>query len=106
MFECDALGLSILPMETFKAHKSRDDKPPKVFKTSHNFQVDLLTTFGRGRTSPILLKELGCSAQALPFMDYLAEESMEVVALYGSGVLVKVPTPLGYAIRKLLIAQA
>jgi hypothetical protein len=30
---------------------------------------------------------------------------MNTVALYGSGVLVRVPTPLRYAIHKLLVAQ-
>jgi len=30
---------------------------------------------------------------------------MEVVALYGTGVLVRVPTPVRYAVHKLLVAQ-
>jgi hypothetical protein len=83
----------------------RDDRLPKVFKSASNFSVDILTKFRRGRKSPILIEELGCSAEALPFMEYLAEESMEAVALYGTGVLVKVPPPMRYAIHKLLIAQ-
>ena len=38
-------------------------------------------------------------------MEYLAEESTEAIALYGTGVLVSVPAPIRYAIHKLLIAQ-
>jgi hypothetical protein len=90
---------------TFKAVMSRDDRLPKVFRSSNNLQVDILTKFGRHRKSPILIDDLQCSAEALKFMEYLAEESSEAVALYGTGVLVNVPLPMRYAIHKLLIAQ-
>lgn len=90
---------------TFRAHKSRDDKLPKVYKAANGFQVDILTKFGRGRKSPILVDELKCAAEALTFMEYLSEESIQAVALYGTGVLVRVPPPMRYAIHKLLIAQ-
>ena len=90
---------------TFKAHMGNDDRLPKVFKSSDNFSVDILTKYGRGRKSPLLIDNLGCSAEALTFMEYLAEESMETVVLYGTGVLVKVPPPIRYTVHKLLIAQ-
>jgi hypothetical protein len=90
---------------SFKAQMGVNDRLPKVLKSSNSFSVDILTKYRRGRTSPILIEKLGCSAEALTFMEYLAEESMETVALYGAGVLVKVPPPLRYAIHKLLIAQ-
>ncbi len=90
---------------TFRAQMSRDDKLPKVFKAANNFQVDILTEFGRHRTYPRLVDGLLCSAEALSFMEYLGEESTEAVALYGAGVLVNVPSPMRYAIHKLLIAQ-
>jgi len=90
---------------TFKARMQQEDCLPKVFKADDNLSVDMLTKFGRGRKSPILIEELGCSAEALPFMEYLAEDSMEAVALYGTGVLVRVPPPLRFAAHKLLIAQ-
>jgi hypothetical protein len=90
---------------TFKAHMSREDVLPKVFKAATNLQVDIVTRFGRGRTSPVLIDGLKCSAEALTFMEYLAEESVEAVALYGPGILVSVPPPTRYAIHKLLIAQ-
>jgi hypothetical protein len=90
---------------TFKAQMQRDDRLPKQFKASNSFSVEILTKYGRGRKSPVLFEDLGCSAEALSFMEYLAEESMEAVALYGTGVLVRVPPPMRYAIHKLLIAQ-
>lgn len=80
------------------------DKLPRVFR-SKNFQVDVLTRFGRGRKSPVAIEALGCAAAALSFQEYLAEETMEVVALYGAGVLVRVPTPARFAIHKLIVAQ-
>jgi hypothetical protein len=89
---------------TFKAHMSRDDTLPKVFKAANNFQVDILTKFDN-RKSPVLIDDLQCSAEALSFMEYLAEETVEAVALYGTGILVSVPPPIRYAIHKLLIAQ-
>lgn len=90
---------------TFAAKMNQDDTLPKLFEAKGGLQVDVLTKFGRGRSTPILVKELGVSATALPFMEYLAEESMEAIALYGAGVLVRVPPPLRYAAHKLLIAQ-
>jgi len=90
---------------SFKAKMQTDDRYPRVFKSKDNFSVDILTKFGRGRTSPILVDNLMCSAEALPFMEYLAKESIEAVALYGTGVIVRVPPPARYAVHKLLIAQ-
>ncbi len=90
---------------TFKAHMGNNDRLPKVFKASNGFQVDVVTKFGRGRKSPILVEDLQCSAEALSFMEYLAEDSIEAVVLYGAGVLVNVPPPMRYAVHKMLIAQ-
>jgi hypothetical protein len=89
---------------TFKAQMSHTDSLPKVFKAANNFQVDMLTKFGRGRKTPVLIGDLKCSAEALRFMEYLSDETVEAVALYGTGVLVSVPPPMKYAIHKLLIA--
>lgn len=90
---------------SFRAQMTNDDRLPRLFKSSDNFSVDILTKFGRGRKSPIQLDDLGCAAEALSFMEYLAADPMEAVVLYGAGVLARVPSPLRYAIHKLLIAQ-
>lgn len=90
---------------TFRAEMHHDDRLPKLFRSSNNLSVDILTKYGRGRRSPVLVDELTCSAEALTFMEYLAEESIDAVVLYGSGILVKVPPPIRFALHKLLIAQ-
>lgn len=80
------------------------DKLPHIFKTP-SFQVDVITCYGRERKSPIIIEELGCSAAALTFQGYLVGETFDVAALYGPGVMVRVPTPTRYALHKLLVAQ-
>lgn len=89
---------------TFEPHWYADDRLPRVFKSA-NFQVDVITRYGRGRKSPVLIEELGCAAAALSFQEYPAQETIEIPALYGSGVLVRVPTPTRYALHKLIVAQ-
>ena len=90
---------------SFTAQMSMGERLPKLFRADDGLQVDVLTKLGRGRRSPVLVEPLGCSAEALPFMEYLAEESMEAVVLYGTGILVRVPPPLRFAMHKLLVAQ-
>ena len=67
--------------------------------------VDLLTRYGRGRKSPVQVPSLKCAAEALSFQEYLSEETIEAAALYGMGVLVRVPAPQTYATHKLIVAQ-
>ncbi|MGQ0672208.1 MAG: GSU2403 family nucleotidyltransferase fold protein [Hyphomicrobium sp.] len=89
---------------TFEPRWHSEDRLPRTF-VSRNFQVDIVTRYGPGRRSPVLMESLGCAAAALTFQEYAAEETMEVVALYDTGVLVRVPTPLRYAVHKLLVAH-
>ena len=89
---------------SFKPVWHAQDKLPRIFR-SKNFQVDVLTSYGRGRKSPVPVDALSCAAAALTFQEYVAEDSMEVVALYGAGVLVRVPAPARFAVHKLLVAQ-
>ena len=87
---------------TFAANMTHNDKWPKNFIASNTFQVDVLTARGRS-DKPVVIPSLQCSAIPLRFMEYLTAASIEVVALYGSGVLVKVPAPARYAVHKLLV---
>ncbi len=90
---------------TFDAHWNEGDKLPKAFKASSNdFLVELLTKHGRGRTSPVAVKSIGASAAPLAFQEYLAADAIDVIALYGSGVRVRVPSPARYAVHKLMVA--
>jgi hypothetical protein len=51
------------------------------------------------------VESLGCAAVPLSFQEYPVEETIETVALYGTGVLVRVPTPIRFAVHKLIVAQ-
>jgi hypothetical protein len=89
---------------TFAAHMKREDKLPKEFRSSRGFAVEVLTTLGRDH-EPLQIKGLGCAAVPLRFLDYLIENPIDVVALYGPGVRVRVPQPARYAVHKLIVGQ-
>ncbi|MEK6806380.1 MAG: nucleotidyltransferase domain-containing protein [Pseudomonadota bacterium] len=76
-----------------------------VLKGEADFQVDFLTTFGRGRDEPIEVPQLAVTAQPLKFLDYLLEHPTQLVVLDPSGryCLVTVPSPARYAIHKLIV---
>jgi hypothetical protein len=90
---------------TFEPVLHGDDKLPKVFRAANGFTVDFVTRRQRGKRSPVPVASLGVSAVALSFQELPVEETMETVVLYGSGVLVRVPSPLKFAVHKLIVAQ-
>ena len=53
----------------------------------------------------VQIEELGCAAIPLSFQEFPAEDTIEAVALYGKGVLVRVPSPVKFAVHKLIVAQ-
>ena len=91
--------------KSFEPVWSNEDKLPKAFRAANGFTVELLTSFGRGRKSPVLIESIQAAAVPLSFQEYPAEETIRAAALYGSGVLVRVPTPARFAIHKLIVAQ-
>jgi hypothetical protein len=48
---------------------------------------------------------MGVWAQSLRFLNYLIADPISAVALYRSGILVRIPRPERYAIHKLIVAQ-
>lgn len=91
---------------TFRPQWHTGDKLPKVFMAAGGLRVDILTRLGRAKgKSVVQVDELGCAAMALSFQEFPAEDTVETVALYGSGVLVRVPTPTKFAVHKLIVAQ-
>lgn len=90
---------------TFKPQWHADDKLPRAFIADDGLRVDMLTRLGRGGSAAVPVNELGCAATALSFQELPTEDTMETVALYGSGVLVRVPAPVKFAIHKLIVAQ-
>lgn len=90
---------------SFEAVMAGTDTLPKKFRSdTTKLEVDVVTTPGRS-TAPVLLRSLGCSAEPLAFMDYLIHDAISVVALYGSGVRVRVPAPERFAVHKLVVSQ-
>jgi hypothetical protein len=83
-----------------------DDAPPYAFRNADNYRVEFVTVQSRkaGRT-PVLLRNLGVGAMPLPFTEYLLNATVDAVALYRAGVLVKVPSPERFALHKLIVAQ-
>lgn len=90
---------------TFAPDWKSDDTLPKAFRASNGFVVELLTKLGRGRTFLVPVQSIGVAAVPLAFQEYPAEGAIEVAVLYGDGVMVRVPTPLRFAIHKLIVAQ-
>lgn len=89
----------------FEGVLSRTDRLPKKFRSATTkFEVDVVTTPGRS-ADPVLIPKLGCSAEPLAFMDFLIDGAIDVVALVGSGVRVRVPAPERFAIHKLIVSQ-
>lgn len=88
---------------TFRPKWHPDDTLPKAFQTDSGLRVDMLTRLARQKT--VLIEQIGCAAIPLSFQELPAEDTISAVALYGKGVLVRVPTPVNFAIHKLIVAQ-
>jgi hypothetical protein len=90
---------------SFRPRWHPDDKLPKVFEANGGLRVDVLTKMARGGEAALKVEGLKCAAAALSFQEFLVEDTIETVSLYGRGVQVRVPTPLKYAVHKLIVAQ-
>ncbi len=62
----------------------------------------LVAEKGKGTDKPVLLPQLKMNAQALRFMELLAENTIQVNA---DGILVTVPHPANFALHKLIVAH-
>jgi hypothetical protein len=93
---------------TFVAAPGLDRKAlPKRFRSGSGFEVEVLTRFRRraDEERPVPIPGLRCAAQPLRYIEYLMEEPIEAVALYGAGVRVCIPQPARYAVHKMIVAQ-
>ena len=91
--------------KSFAARFAATDKLPARFQSATSgLVVEMLTTRGRS-DGPVPIPGLGCAAIPLRFMEYLLEDPVEVVVLYGAGVRIKVPDPARYAVHKLIVHQ-
>lgn len=112
------LALMAEPPERFDAILQRGDpsfapvmqldprKPPSRFISAGGFQVDLITpTRRKGDTNPMPMAALEAGAAPLQHIDWLIEDPLPAVALWGAGIQVPVPQPARFAIHKLILAQ-
>lgn len=85
----------------------RDDHRASQWRTAdRSLSVELLTpNTGPYSDRLVDLPALGAAAQPLRFLDFLIDQPVDAAALYGSGVLVKVPDPVRYACHKLIVAR-
>ena len=81
------------------------DASPVSWQTSQGTPVDILTPRRRGGQDIVRHEKLGVYAQALPYIEFAMEAPIEAVALYRSGILVRIPSPERYAIHKLIVAS-
>ncbi len=80
--------------------------PSSSFRSSEGFLVDLLTPQKRrSDKNPMPLENLRAGATPMQHLDWLIEEPVSSVALYGAGVPIRVPQPAKYAVHKLIVAQ-
>src|SRR6056297_314928 len=101
--------LEQLKMGFFPVPELNPKNPSTSYKVRNSpLRLDLLTpSSGRGEDyKSVPIKQLQAAAQALHYLDYLIEGSMQAVALSRkAGTLVNVPDPARFALHKLIIAQ-
>jgi hypothetical protein len=83
-----------------------DRRRSTSYADKDGIRVDFLTP-RRGTSSdrPQPLPSLKTAAQPLPFLDYLIHQPEPAVILHDSGIYVRVPTPVRFAVHKLIVSQ-
>jgi hypothetical protein len=92
---------------TFQALPGLDPKTlPSHFRTRSGFLVDVLVPQrSRKDTNPVPIPRLQAGGTPLQHLAWLISDPSPAIALYGSGVFVRVPQPARYAVHKLILAQ-
>jgi hypothetical protein len=67
--------------------------------------LDLLAPSFTADEGIVRIEAFGTWAQSLHFLNYLIADPIPAVALFRSGILVRIPRPERYAIHKLIVAQ-
>jgi hypothetical protein len=92
---------------TFQALLGLDPKTlPSHFRAGSGFLVDVLVPQrSRRDTNPMPIPGLRAGGTPLQYLAWLINDPSPAVALYGSGVFVRVPQPARFAVHKLILAQ-
>ena len=91
----ESLEMGFIPVMSGTTYKKPDEP---------DFDLDFLTTFGRGGDEPLYVPALNLHLQPLKFMEYSLEDPMKATLLYRNGPLVvNVPRPERYVWHKLIV---
>lgn len=93
-----------LKMLSFDPDPSSLDPPCWIWRQSRNGERVCFLIPASETEAVIPLPDLGVTAQAWAYLDFLMVAPIPAVALYRSGVLVQIPRPERYAIHKMIVA--
>jgi len=81
-------------------------EPPYAFINRDGYRVEFLTILRRGKKRDSARpKSVNTGAMPLRFLEYLFENTLNAVVLYRHGLLIRVPSPLRFALHKLIVSQ-
>lgn len=113
-----SLALASSPPERFEEILHRADPtftgipqldpqaPSSRFRSASGYLVDVLTPVRtRNDVNPVALRAPDAGAAPLPHLAWLIQDAVPAAALWGSGVLVRVPQPARFAVHKLILVQ-
>lgn len=91
----ESLEMGFIPVMSGTTFKKPDEP---------DFDLDFLTTFGRGEDKPLFVPALNVTMQPLKFMEFSLEAPMKASLLFRNGPLVvNVPRPERYVWHKLIV---
>ena len=93
-------GIGLMPIA------GPDEANPVRWQTDDGIVLDILTPKQRGGEPVVKLEGLGVWAQALSYLDFSIENSIDAVVLYREGIPVRIPSPERFAVHKLIVASA
>lgn len=93
----ESLQMGFIPVVSQTTYKKPDEP---------DFDIDFLTSVGRGGDAPVHIPALNVSLQPLRFMELSMESPMPASLLMRAGsVAVNIPRPERYALHKLIVSQ-
>lgn len=96
----ESLAMGFLPITSFSGKAGATYINP----SRPDFRIDFLTSCHRGGDKPVLMQNLNIALQPLKFMEYSMEHILQTVIFCSEGaVTVNVPSPVRYALHKLLV---
>ena len=80
--------------------------PPYDMVASDGFKLEFLTSRPHpSHKAPVKIERFGVNALPLEFLEFIMQNSVQAVVLYGAGSLVNIPDPARFALHKLAVSQ-